>query len=483
MKHVPLLILLACLIYTVPSLAQNAVSSLAELPVVNGQFSKSPDTVVCAEPFPGAYKLPDGNVEFALNRRFTQLTCVVAMHDGASTHAGALVVFSLDGRAVARTWLYALNEGVPFTFSVANAIRLGISIEGRENYGDDVNVRILQSALVNVPQPPNPTIIPLIDMPQRYGTLTLSPYQKIGGNTLRAYYMPESLAYDLNKQYNTFSCVMALADTASTDTWLKVGIYLDGTEAEVREITVQQPQRVDLNVQNAVRMEIKTVQRRNYGDDKYLFLINPVLNRGNTPAFLCDYCGKPFGSKIELDSHVAVTHINPPPPGGGTTGGTDGGGTGSGPKIPATFVVDPKDLDQLAESLRRQIDAKSEVKERLAEAKIAISTFKLVDIASPSVADNVAEDLSTSLLKTDFTTIERGQLDKVLKELKVQDSAMIDPETAVKIGELAGCDIVMVGSISDRGQFIVINARFLETATGKTVAAERVEGRKIPIQR
>ena len=87
------------------------------------------------------------------------------------------------------------------------------------------------------------------------------------------------------------------------------------------------------------------------------------------------------------------------------------------------------------------------------------------------------------MILADFQTVERGQLDKALKELKIQDSALIDPATAQKLGQITGCNVIMVGSISDRGQFIVINARLLETSTGQTLTAERVECRKVPIQR
>jgi len=61
-------------------------------------------------------------------------------------------------------------------------------------------------------------------------------------------------------------------------------------------------------------------------------------------------------------------------------------------------------------------------------------TFTLVDIPSPSVATNVAEHLSDALINIDFNLVDRGQLDKILKELKIQDTALIDPATAHKIG-------------------------------------------------
>jgi len=148
---------------------------------------------------------------------------------------------------------------------------------------------------------------------------------------------------------------------------------------------------------------------------------------------------------------------------------------------PATFAVDPKDLDTLAASIRTSVDADPDTKTRVEEGQMALMTFILLDIDSPTVASNVAEDLSTAMIKNKFHLVERGQLDKVLKELKIQDTGLIDPSTAKEIGNLTGCDLILVGSISDRGQFVVINARLLETETGKALIAERVEMRKITI--
>ncbi|MEI7832356.1 MAG: FlgO family outer membrane protein [bacterium] len=150
---------------------------------------------------------------------------------------------------------------------------------------------------------------------------------------------------------------------------------------------------------------------------------------------------------------------------------------------PATFVVDPGDLDKLATSLRKRVDAKAELKDKIAKGFMSVMTFNLIDIPSPSVAQNVAEDIATKLINADFQLVERGQLDKALKELKIQDSALIDQKTAQQLGQITGCNYILVGSVSDRGQFIVMNARILETATGKAVAAESVECRKIEIKR
>ncbi|MHB0935532.1 MAG: FlgO family outer membrane protein [Armatimonadota bacterium] len=204
-----------------------------------------------------------------------------------------------------------------------------------------------------------------------------------------------------------------------------------------------------------------------------MVLITPRMVKGNpAPLFACQQCGGTFSSQKALADHIKANHA-----GGTVTGGNPP------PGQPASFVTDPKDLEQLAVALRKRVDTKPDLQAKLANGFMAVMTFNLIDIPSPSVAQNVAEDMSTKLINADFQLVERGQLDKALKELKIQDSALIDQATAQKLGQITGCNFILVGSVSDRGQFIVINARILETATGKAVAAESVECRKIPIQR
>lgn len=160
-------------------------------------------------------------------------------------------------------------------------------------------------------------------------------------------------------------------------------------------------------------------------------------------------------------------------------------GISSAPQITplSSFTVDSNDIEKLAIALRKRIDAKPEIKSKIANGHIALMSFNLVEIASAAVATNVAEDLYTSMINNDFPLVERGQLDKALKELKIQDSTSIDPATALKLGQQSGCDMFLLGSISDRGAVVVINTRLMQSSTGTSIAAERAELKKIPINR
>lgn len=165
-----------------------------------------------------------------------------------------------------------------------------------------------------------------------------------------------------------------------------------------------------------------------------------------------------------------------------TTGASPATPTAAVPS-PAPFAVDPQDVDALAKQLAEACLSESAPRRIRADAKVAIATFDLIDIPSPSTGKNVVEDLHTSMISAGFRLVERGQINRLLQELQVQSTTAINPATAQKLGQLLGAEYLLVGSVSDRGNFVVTNARLLEASTGKTVAAARVEMRKIPIQR
>jgi TolB-like protein len=67
----------------------------------------------------------------------------------------------------------------------------------------------------------------------------------------------------------------------------------------------------------------------------------------------------------------------------------------------------------------------------------------------------------------------------VLQQLKVTDGTLLDPATPQQIGTQTNCDFLLVSSLSDRGQTVVINLRLVDTATGQAMMANRTEAAKI----
>ncbi len=105
--------------------------------------------------------------------------------------------------------------------------------------------------------------------------------------------------------------------------------------------------------------------------------------------------------------------------------------------------------------------------------------FKLGDDLTMIMADNIALEL----MKLGFEVIERGSLDKVLSEQKLQMSGLTDPATAANVGKLLGVDAIVLGNVSTSqkmqtgGGFMgagadVTTASMVSNATMKIVGVE-----------
>jgi len=141
--------------------------------------------------------------------------------------------------------------------------------------------------------------------------------------------------------------------------------------------------------------------------------------------------------------------------------------------------LDPEKLKDLAEQFKSKVAKDPDLSR--SKPTLAIAAFKLIpaEELAPSNAENVREDLSTALIDSGaFDVVERGQLDKALDELKIGLADTFDSERAQKLGKMVNARVVIIGSISDRGAYTVINARLIDTATGKARIAASVELRK-----
>jgi len=86
----------------------------------------------------------------------------------------------------------------------------------------------------------------------------------------------------------------------------------------------------------------------------------------------------------------------------------------------------------------------------------------------------VSERLMESLAERGYVKIvERALLDKVLEEQKLAASGLVDPATAVKIGQLLGARGMMTGTAMDQGENLEVHVRLLNIESGEVVLAMR----------
>ncbi len=106
--------------------------------------------------------------------------------------------------------------------------------------------------------------------------------------------------------------------------------------------------------------------------------------------------------------------------------------------------------------------------------KIAILELDFLQRSSRSepLGRMVSEFLTTSAANTGaFSIVERSLLNKVMKELELEQSGLVEESQAREIGRMVGADAVLTGSVSKLGSSMRIDARLINVETGKIMAA------------
>jgi TolB-like protein len=94
--------------------------------------------------------------------------------------------------------------------------------------------------------------------------------------------------------------------------------------------------------------------------------------------------------------------------------------------------------------------------------------------ADAGLADAIQENFTTAIVSTGYYIMtERNQLDKILKELKMQNSDDFSEDNRKQLGRLTGSKVVFLGSITRIGMQITVNFRVVESETGVIQFADK----------
>jgi len=87
----------------------------------------------------------------------------------------------------------------------------------------------------------------------------------------------------------------------------------------------------------------------------------------------------------------------------------------------------------------------------------------------------LAEELSVSLVITGsgLEIVDRTQLNKILQEQHLSFTGVIEPAAVKKVGQIAGVDALIAGTITDLGDTIRLTLKIIATDTGSLVSAAR----------
>ncbi|HBA61405.1 MAG TPA: hypothetical protein DCZ92_11435 [Elusimicrobia bacterium] len=142
--------------------------------------------------------------------------------------------------------------------------------------------------------------------------------------------------------------------------------------------------------------------------------------------------------------------------------------------LPAFSMRASAQQDKYAQLANELIEAGAEFQGK----KIAVIPFSYADNRTGATKDGavISERLTMKLInKRKFEIVERAMLDKVMGELKLQSSGIMDANSTQQLGKLLGVQAIITGTMieTSNGQ-IEVNARLIKTETAQAVGASQV---------
>ncbi len=132
-------------------------------------------------------------------------------------------------------------------------------------------------------------------------------------------------------------------------------------------------------------------------------------------------------------------------------------------------------IDKLASQIRSSFKSPADAAHK---KRLAIISFENVSeqAKKQDIGRGVAELLANRLAQSgSFTLIERQQLEKILEEQKLGLSGLIDADSAKQVGQLLGAEAIVMGSVSEIGQYYSINSRVVDVESAEVLASASVD--------
>jgi hypothetical protein len=122
-----------------------------------------------------------------------------------------------------------------------------------------------------------------------------------------------------------------------------------------------------------------------------------------------------------------------------------------------------------------------EVKQLKSRLRVILFPFKKKGETSP-LGKTVYDSLYNALVNQErFSLVERTELNKILRELKLSQTELVDPATAARVGKIAAADGMLLGAVTETPQALEVFARFVDVETSVVLAAVDVYGEDIKL--
>lgn len=121
-------------------------------------------------------------------------------------------------------------------------------------------------------------------------------------------------------------------------------------------------------------------------------------------------------------------------------------------------------VEQLADQLAKSVPEGRTL-------RVVVADFPDLERVTSNLGRYIAERLTTRLSAhtQKFRVIERRRLAQVLGELRFSMSDLVDPDKAKQLGRMLGAEAIVVGTVSDLGNVVDVDARIIEIETNNSL--------------
>ena len=113
------------------------------------------------------------------------------------------------------------------------------------------------------------------------------------------------------------------------------------------------------------------------------------------------------------------------------------------------------------------------------KSKVAVLDFTDLQGRPTELGRFLAEQLSIDLVNSSgMSVMDRAHLKSILDEHKFSESGLVSPEGAKKLGQFAGVDAILLGTVTSMEDDMVLTAKAISTETAEIIAANKATFRR-----
>ena len=137
--------------------------------------------------------------------------------------------------------------------------------------------------------------------------------------------------------------------------------------------------------------------------------------------------------------------------------------------LPVISLANAQSMDQASSQIIEQLKKKN-VK------SVAVLNFVDINDRVRGLGKYLAEDLSISMVGNEagIGIVDRANLKRIMEELQLSESVLVDPKNAKQLGELSGADVLVFGTLAKTGGSYSLQIRGVSVATAEVLTATRM---------